>query len=303
MLLVALWVVLSTAIGVACEHRTSWAPGAARRALALMLYGLVPFVSYVNFAHLELSLDAGVGLVLAYVGLALAGFGTWLLSRRLGFSRPATGGLIVCVLIVNTGYLGYPMCLALLGERALSHAVAYDQVVSGPMLFTAGFAVGAAFGTGERVQIGARVRNFLTRNPPLAGAVVGLLVPERWAPQALVSASHVVVEGMLVIGFFAVGVYLSSERRETHSRLLELPDRAVAVALVMRFGVNFALLGLVSLAGVGIPGAYLLQAVMPSGITCLVIGHAYGLDQRLIATVIVWTTLLAICIGTLVYLA
>jgi predicted permease len=33
---------------------------------------------------------------------------------------------------------------------------------------------------------------------------------------------------------------------------------------------------------------------MPTGITTLVIGHAYGLDQRLIATIIIWSTAIAV---------
>jgi predicted permease len=304
MLLVAFWVVLATGVGVTCELHTSWALTAARRALGLMLYVLVPFVSYVSFAHLELSLDAGAGLAIAYVGVGLAGTLTWLIGRRLNIGRQALGGLIVCVIIVNTGYLGYPMSVALFGEHALSHAVAYDQVVSGPLLFTAGFAVGAAFGTGGRVDVGERLRAFLTKNPPLIGAVAGLLVPASWAPHVLVSASHLVVDALLVIGFFAVGVYLSSERREDPTaRLIELPDRSVLLAMAMRLMVNPALLGIVSLAGVGIPSTYLLQAAMPSGLTTLVIGHAYGLNQRLIATVIVWTTLVVIVAGTIAWLA
>lgn len=302
MLLVAFWVVLATAVGVACEQRTDWARGAAQRALTLMLYVLVPFVSYVSFAHLRLSLGAGVGLALAYVGLGLAGAGMWWLGRRLGLDGPRLGALIVAVMLVNTGYLGYPMTVALLGAHALPHAVAYDQVVSSPILFTAGFGVGAAFGSGERLSIASRARNFVFKNPPLIGAVAGLLVPQSWAPKPLVTASNVVVDALLVVGFFAVGVILSAERREDHARLLELPDRDVVAALSMRFLVNPSLLGLASLAGVGIPTAYLLQALMPTGITSLIVGHAYGLDQRLIATTIVWSTLAVLVVGTVIYL-
>jgi predicted permease len=36
---------------------------------------------------------------------------------------------------------------------------------------------------------------------------------------------------------------------------------------------------------------------MPSGINSLIVGHAYGLDQRLIATVIVWSTAAVLLIG------
>jgi predicted permease len=301
MLLVALAVIASTALGVAAEHRFAGAPGVARLSLSTMLYGLVPFVSYVSFAHLHLSLGGGIGLVVAYAGLAVAGTLVWLGGRRLGLDRPALGGLICSVILVNTGYLGLPMCVVLIGGGSLSHAVAYDQVVSGPMVFTVGFAVGAAFGTRGAGRPLQRLKVFLTRNPPLLAAVAGLLVPASLAPHPLVVASHVVVDALLVLGFFVVGVNLSAERREDGARLLQPPDRAVALAVLCRFAVNPLLLLAVSAAGVGLPSAYLLQASMPTGINSLVVGHAFGLDQRVIATVIVWTTIVVLVVASAAY--
>lgn len=299
MFTVALTVVAATAAGTVADHRAGWAPVVARRCLAGMLYCLIPFVSYVGFARLQLTLGAGAGLLLAYVGLALAGALVWTAGRRLGLARPELGALICTVILANTGYLGLPTSLALLGPAALSHAIAYDQLISGPMVFTAGFAVGAAFGAAGSSEPGlrARARAFLLRNPPLWGAAAGLLTG--WAPAPLPAISHDVLAVMLVMGFFAVGVYLSSERREDHAPLFERPDRRVGLALVCRLLVNPAWLLLVSLAGVGIPGAYLLQAAMPSGINGLIVGHAYGLDQRLIATVIVWSTSLVVAVAVL----
>jgi len=301
-LLVVVAVLLSTAAGVVAEHRWAATQAAVRAVLTLMLYVLVPFVAYVSFAHLHLSLGAGVGLVLAYAGLGLAGFLAWLFGRRLGVARPVLGGVICGAMLVNTGYLGLPMCVVLLGTHALSHAVAYDQVVSGPMVFTAGFAVGAAFGTRPGAGAGQRLRTFLTRNPPLVAAIAGLLVPAALAPQPLVRASHLVVDALLVLGFIVVGVFLSSERREDHAPLLERPDRAVLLAVSLRFTVTPALFLAVSGAGLAIPTAYVLQAAMPTGINSLVVGHAYGLDQRTIATIIVWTTIVVLVWGTIAYL-
>jgi predicted permease len=298
-ILVAIAVILATAAGVAFEHRSPLAPRAAAWALQSMLYALVPFVAYVSFAHLHLSLGAGAGLVVAYAGIGVAGITTWAIGRRwLDLPRPALGGLICSVILVNTGYLGLPMTVALLGTGDLAHAVAYDQVVSGPLVFTAGFAVGAAFGTrGAAEGLGTRLRAFVTRNPPLLAAVAGLLVPVALAPHALVVASHVVVDALLVVGFVVVGINLSAERREDHARLLEPPDRHVLVAIALRFGVTPLLLAAVSGLGVAIPSAYLLQAAMPSGINSLIVGHAFGLDQRLIATMIVWSTLAALAVA------
>lgn len=303
MLLVAVAVLLATSAGIACERRGADAQRLARLALGAMLYVLVPFIAYVGFAHLSLSLDAGVGLALAYCGLGLAGALAWALGRRLGLAGPALGAVIVSVIVVNTGYLGLPVTEALLGGSALSHAVAYDQVISGTMWFTAGFAVGAAFGTRRRAARRGRPVAFLTRNPPLLAAVAGLVVPAAWAPHAFVLASRTIVYGLLPVGFFAVGVYLSAERRDDHAPLLEWPDRRVGLALALRFGVTPLLLLAAGGAGLAIPDAYLIQAAMATGINTLIVGHAFGLDQRLIATIIVWSTLAVLVVASAAYLA
>jgi predicted permease len=159
-LIVALAVLVAAAVGVAGERRSAHAPAIARRILQLMLYVLVPFVSFVNIAHLHVTVAAGTGLVFAYVALGLAGAAAGYAGRRMQLSRPEIGALICSVMLVNTGYLGLPMTVALIGPRQLGTAIAYDQLVSGPMLFIAGFGIGAAFGT--RAGEGARARTGLS---------------------------------------------------------------------------------------------------------------------------------------------
>jgi hypothetical protein len=303
-ILVALAVLASTAAGAYLERHIPNARALAGGLLLAMLYVLVPFISYVSFAHLRLSADAGAALALAWCGVLLAGLLGWLIGRRFGYDNPTIGAIVCGIMLVNTGYLGDPVASALLGSHQLVHAVAYDQALTGPAVFTIGFTVGGVFGTrGETPTWGARLKRFLFRNPPLWGLVAGLLVPKSWAPHVLVSASHLVVDSTLVLGFLAVGVFLSAEREEDHVPMLERPDRRVWLAIVMRFCVNPGLLGLAALAGLKVPIAFVLQAAMPSGVTGLIIGYAYGLDQRLIASIIVWTTLIAVAVTTVIYFA
>jgi predicted permease len=308
MILVALAVLASTAAGIAAEHRFSAASDIATLVLRAMLFVLVPFVSYVNIAHLRVTVGAGVGVLLAWATvLLLAGVGYVVGRRVLRLCDPALGGLLCSVVIVNSGYLGLPMATTLLGSGSLGAAVAYDQLVNGPALFVLGFGIGAALGTrsgdrsgredGGKRPLGRRLLTLFTRNPPLLGVVAGLIVSPRLAPAPLPAISHVVVAALLGLGFFAVGVRLSSERREDAARLLERPSAAVGVAIALRVGVAPLILGGLSLLLVRVPHAYLLQAAMPSGVNSLLVGHAYNLDQRLIATVIVWSTILALVVG------
>jgi predicted permease len=295
---VALAVVIATAIGITCEHRFAGARQMANRMLRVMLYVLVPFVSFVNIAHLRVTVGAGIGIAAAWVMIAVVGVSAYAIGRfGLRLADRELGALISTVVVVNTGYLGLPMAVALFHTRALGPAVAYDQLVSGPALPLLGFGVGAAFGTRSGQSQLARVRSFLTRNPPLVGVVAGLLAPPSLAPAPLPAISHIVVALLLALGFFAVGVHLASERREDSAPLLERPDRRVGVAVALRLVAAPLILAGLAAPFVRVPPAYLLQAGMPSGINSLIVGHAYGLDQRLIATIVVWSTAIVLVGG------
>jgi malate permease and related proteins len=294
---VALTVLLATALGVGAERRTDAAQRAARGALRLILYVLLPFVSFFNIARLQLTVGAGVGLAFAYVAIAIAGCAAYVVGTRiLKLERSALGGLICSVIVVNTGYLGLPTTVALLGAGQLGPAIAYDQIVSGPMFLLGGFGIGAAFGNHAGEGGLSRVKAFLARNPPLLAVIAGLLAPASLAPNVLVHISHLVVDALLPIGFFVVGVNLSAERREERAPLLERPDRRVIAAVALRLLITPAILALVSATIVKLPTPYLLQAAMPCGLNTLLIGHAYGLELRLIATVIVWSTAAALAV-------
>ena len=155
--------------------------------------------------------DVGFGIVLVYVALglsALAGVGV---SRMLRLDRPTTGSFINAIIVANNGYLGYPLCAALLGFDSLGQAVIYDVLVASPVLFLGAFGIGAAFGTKAGETAGERLRAYLTRNPPLLAAVAALLAPDSFAPDALVDASRIAVIALLPLGFFVVGSALAEE--------------------------------------------------------------------------------------------
>jgi predicted permease len=268
--------------------------------LAAMLYVLLPFVSFVNFAHLHLSAGGAAGIALAYLGLAVDGVLAWWVGRRvLRLPSPAVGALICVVIIVNTGYLGLPVVSATLGVHQLTSAVAYDQLISSPVFLLVGFAIGAVFGTRGGGPLGSRLRTYLARNPPLLAVLAGLLTPASVVPNGLLNVSHVLVIAMLPLGFFVVGISLSAERREEHAALLARPDRRIAAAIALRLMTVPLILLAVSGAVIALPRAYLVQAAMPTGVNSLIVGHAYGLDQGLIATAIVWTTIVVVA-GALV---
>jgi malate permease and related proteins len=295
-ILVALAIVASTAIGVAAERRDGPAARtAARRSITVILWLVLPVVTFFTVARLELDAGVGAGLGLAYLVLGACGLlafalGTWVLRLR----RDQTGALIVVTIMANTGYLGVPLCAALLGTGALAPAIAWDTTVSGPMFFGAAFAIGAAMGTAAGDTARARLRAFLWRNPPLLAVLAALVAPDALAPDVMVDVAEVLVFAVLPVGFFILGVNLAGEAQQGALPFPPPLTRAVATAIGVRLLVAPALmLGAVA-ATVDVPDAYLVQAAMPAGINSLIVAHAYGLDLALTSAAVAWTTAIVV---------
>jgi predicted permease len=289
-------IVISGAAGVAAERRwPASAVGWARRLLVISLYTLIPFVVFFNLARTHINTDEAGGLVIGWVAILAAAGLAWLIGGRfLRLERPATGSLIVATLVPNSGYLGYPLVASLLGFDALGEAVVYDVVVSAPSLLLLGFGAGAAFGTKVGEGVGDRVVAFFTRNPPLYAAIAGLLVPNSLAPDVLVDISRGFVIALLPIGFFAVGAVLAEEVEEKRVELGSPVDPPIGAAILLRLLIAPGLLLLLSLPFIDLPAPYLLLAAMPCGINTLLVAHVYGLDSKLAAQAVAWTTAIAI---------
>jgi predicted permease len=288
--------VAGAAVGVESERRRPReAVALARRLLLVMLYVLVPPVIFFNLAASSISVDNAVGIGIALVNMALVGVAVWFVaSKLLRLSPPQTGAVICAAIVANTTYLGYPLTVALLGRDHLSTGVLFDVLVGGPTLMFGAFGVGAAFGTKAGEGMGARARTFFTRNPPLYAAVLGLLAPSALAPQGLVDASQILAVAILPLGFFAVGATLAEGAEQGELPLPPPVTAPVAVATLGRLALAPALLMLLAAPFIELPSAYRLMSAMPTGINALVVSHAYGLDNRIVAETITWSTAIVI---------
>ena len=260
-----------------------------------MLYVLLPPVIFFNLAAAHIDLAHGIGLALGLLAATLASlFAWWVASRVLHLTRPQTGAVVCTVLSVNTGYLGYPLTVALLGHDQLSTAVLYDVLVTGPCLLLGAFAVGAAFGTKAGETPRQRLRAFLTRNPPLFAAVAGLLAPDALAPQFAVDLSQALLVAILPLGFFAVGATLAENAEQGELPMPPPLSRPVMLSLVSRLAVMPVLLMLLAAPLIELPAAYRLLSFMPTGINSMVVAHAYGLDMEITAEAVTWSTAIVV---------
>jgi malate permease and related proteins len=261
----------------------------------LLLYVFLPPVIFFNIAKADIDLSHGVGLALGIVASSLGALFAYVIaSRVLKLPRFQVGAVVCCVLSVNTGYLGYPLAVALLGRDQLSTAVLYDVLVTGPCLLLGAFAVGAAFGTKAGETPRERVGAFFTRNPALYAAIAGILAPKALAPDVLVDISQALIVAILPIGFFAVGATLAEGAEHGELPIPPPITRPVALALAGRLALAPALLMLIAAPLIDLPSAYRLMSAMPTGLNAMIVSHAYGLDNRTVAESITWSTAIVV---------
>jgi predicted permease len=293
---IVLTVIVATAVGLRAERRDNSRAHALRQAiLQSMLWVLVPFVAYVNIARAHLSLDATLSLAIAAASIVVAGTIAWRLARGpFALSSPETGAAMITTIQANTAYLGLPLIAALFSRAELSQAVVYDGLVSLPMFVIGSFSVGARLGHAREGGMREQLRTGLVRNPVLWAVVAALLVPEAWAPEVLVTPSHVAVYALLPLGFFVVGVTLGDEAKDGTLPFPPPLTAPIAAVVLLRMAFVPLVLLIAGLVLIDVPAPFYLLAAMPVGVNTVLVGHATGLDLGLTSAAIAWTTVVAL---------
>ena len=252
---------------------------------ALIIYVGLP--AFIIRAVLGATLDSRLFVVVAVAWLVFGVMAVlgWAAARALGLSATATGGFILVVALGNTGYIGYPITQALLGERALSSAIFYDVFGTVGALIIVGLAIAEHYsGSNERRKHPLReVLGF----PAVIALAIGLLL--RFVPVPSAVSTGLGILASFVVPLILISVGLSLEPGTI---------RRWAVPLGAVTGLRLFVAPLIALALVSIlPGGdtnqarlVVLQAGMPTMMLTLVIGARFELDMDLIASAIFVTT-------------
>ncbi|HEX7607887.1 MAG TPA: AEC family transporter [Candidatus Cryosericum sp.] len=167
----------------------------------------------------------------------------------------------------NTGFMGFPVVQAILGQGALPLAVIYEQTHSF-MIFS--------------TWIHKNVRSFI--NPPLVAMLLALILKRVALPQFFTNACQLVGNSTSPLAMLFVGliVDLGFNWRALIPAAIKLavvPAMALALTLVL------------PLAG-DIRSVFILQSAMPTMVASVVYGAEIGLDVQKLSRNIVVSTLL-----------
>ncbi len=255
------------------------------------------------------------GVPVSLMGLLLKSGLDWLLFQALAMALLTIGLLIALIRIVpdirkhigsrslllgsvfgNSGYLGIPVALALLPSQSLSFSIGYDLGATllvwslGPMLFA------NASGQSKGKSAWKNLFKALTSSPAskgLVGALIIQLTP--WSGQitsTLWLPSIIVIFLALMIVGMRLGAFEHIEGASNRNlRLLVQPSLFIKLiilpALMLAIGRIFGLSDLMC-------NALVLQAAAPTAISVLLLAEANGQEQKVAASLVALSTLIAL---------
>jgi len=239
------------------------------------LYVSLPAVILLKVPTLTLTSQNAIAAVVPWFMLLLSAMVIQLLAKPCGWSRQATGALMLIVPIGNTSFMGVPMVKAFFGEAGIPHLILYDQI--GTMLIFATYgSIILSIYTGEST----RIRTIALRAllfPPTTALLAGLLLREWPYPQALVTALENLAGALTPLVMTAIGFQITLRLRPTTLSPLGtgLAVKLIIAPVIALLGCR--MFGFTSLAA----DIAIFEAGMPPMVTASALAAAAGLGVEL----------------------
>lgn len=232
----------------------------------------------------ELAVIAGVAWAVFAVTASVA----WLLARILRLPRRVAGGFILAASLGNTGYIGYPVSQAILGDEGLVRAIFYDSFGTVGALLVVGLLIAQRYG--DRVGPRINVLHEIARFPAVLALLAALALRPLPVPEVVSSGLDALAS--LVVPLIMLSVGLSLEVRR-------LGDRPLALGMLGAVRLLLAPLAALAIGGFVLddPAAVrlvALEAGMPAMMLSIVIGARFGLDTEFLAAAVVLTTMASV---------
>lgn len=245
----------------------------------------VPLSIMIFLRQADLSGSVWVAPIVSWISVLLGGGCAWLwirfaspLTHRSLWQKPRQGSFLLSAMVGNTGYLGYPVALALVGPQFFGWAVFYDTLGSTLAAYGLGVALAAHFGMKSSTQ--GQLLQAVVKNPAFWSFWLGLAGRGIPFSPVMEQGLQAIAWMVIALSLLLLGMRLSqlSSWRSIHHALISLSIKM----LIIPFLVGIALQSL------GLRGAphlvLVLQAGMPPAFATLVIAEAFDLDRELTVT-------------------
>lgn len=219
----------------------------------------------------------------------------WLTARAFGLPRPAQGSALLTTTFANTGFLGYPVVLALFGTdgAAASTAIVIDTLCTTVGLWTFGVVVATRHGGRRPFSLAGLLRALV--RPLTVCVVLGLTLSLLAVPVPAFVDTGVAVLGVGVSVLVFLSLGLALDPAAVTARLAPIATLSALKLFVMPLAV-LVFARLAHLPPV-VTAVAVLQCAMPSAMVSVIISIDEGCDRDLAAGVAALSTLA--CVATL----
>lgn len=199
-------------------------------------------------------------------------------SAQQPWSLPTQGSFMLSAMIGNTGYLGYPVVLTLIGPKFFGWAIFYDLLGSTLGAYGLGVILAARFGTSYQ-NIGQLFQAILI-NPAFWSFWAGLGFRQVPLPQPVERGLLGIAWAIVASSLLLLGMRLSQVSSWRNARKAAISLSIKMLIVPMTLGLCLPIVGITGAAQLVV----VLQMAMPPAFATLVIAEAYNLDRGLTVT-------------------
>jgi len=258
-------------------------PRSAAKYLGQFLFWVgIPFSILGFLRGADLSGQIWIAPVVAWVAIFMGAGLAWLRIKSQNWSRQTQGSFLLASMVGNTGYLGFPVTLALVGQKFFAWALFYDLLGSTLGTWGLGAIVASQFGLGQESRLQLTLTVF--KNPALWSFGLGLATRNFPLPQGVENSLHHLAWSVIALALVLIGMRLSQLPSLGH---LNRAAWSLAIKmLIVPFVLGVCILPLFQITG-SVQQAIVLQMAMPPAFSTLVLAEIYELDKNLTVTAVV----------------
>ena len=291
--------------------RYAWLPYAAIGGLnTFVLYFALPCMLYRFGSSTPIAQLLDVSLMAVYLACALVmvGFTIAVTHRgRIGWNDASFGALVGA--FPNTGFMGVPLLVALLGAKAAGPAIVsivIDLVITSSLcialsrLDSAGEAIEGGAGAGGASMAAKNALKGVAKNPMpwaiLAGAVASAF--QFTLPLPVAQTVGLLADAASPVALFTIGAVLARSQATATATTPFVEYVPVVLIKLVLHPVLLLLMGLVAIR-LGLPldrfalTVVVLVAALPSASNVAMLAERFGADNGRIARIILLSTVLA----------
>ncbi|MBD2203463.1 AEC family transporter [Calothrix sp. FACHB-1219] len=242
-------------------------------------------ISIVSFLYqADLSGQIWIAPAIAYLAILLGALLAWLAIKGQTYvtntmpQQPTQGSLLLAAMVGNTGYLGFPITLAMVGQQYFAWALFYDLL--GTVFGAYGLGVVLAARFGNNINNSGQITKAILINPALWSFAFGLLLRQIKIPHLVAFYMDKLAWIALTLSLVLIGMRLSQLKSWR-----SLPQVGISLAIKM---ILVPLILGSTLGWFGVTGSaakvIVLQMAMPPAFATLVLAETFNLDRDLAVT-------------------